>query len=131
MSQKRAILVTGGAGYIGAHCCKAVSEAGYLPVCFDNLSTGHRSFVKWGPLVEGDVSDTRRVADAMAAHEIVAVMHFSAFNQIRESGNDPQKYYFKKSGGALSPLNPILGRGCNKLVIPNTRARHVNSGPAP
>jgi UDP-glucose 4-epimerase len=56
-----AILVTGGAGYIGAHCCKALSEAGYLPVCFDNLSTGHRDFVKWGPLAIGDVADRNAV----------------------------------------------------------------------
>ena len=61
------ILITGGAGYIGAHCCKALSEAGYIPVCFDNLSTGHRHFVKWGPLVVGDVGDTKQVAEAIAA----------------------------------------------------------------
>ncbi len=131
MSQKRAILVTGGAGYIGAHCCKAVSEAGYLPVCFDNLSTGHRSFVKWGPLVEGDVSDTRRVADAMAAHEIVAVMHFAAFSQVGESVSDPQKYYLNNACGTLSLLNAMLGRGCNRLVFSSTGAVYGNAGRDP
>jgi UDP-glucose 4-epimerase len=80
MSKSPAILVTGGAGYIGAHCCKALSEAGFVPVCFDNLSTGHRDFVKWGPFVEGDVCDTQRLADAIAAHQVVAVMHFAAFS---------------------------------------------------
>ena len=93
MSQRPAILVTGGAGYIGAHCCKALSEAGYVPVCFDNLSTGHRHFVKWGPLVEGDVGDTQRVADAIAAHAVVAVMHFAAFKSVGESVLKPLEYY--------------------------------------
>src|SRR3954469_6576516 len=101
MSQTRAILVTGGAGYIGAHCCKALSEAGYVPVCFDNLSTGHRHFVKWGPLVEGDVGDTQRVADTIAAHEVVAVMHFAAFSQVGESVAHPGKYYVNNVSGTL------------------------------
>ena len=57
MSTAKSVLVTGGAGYIGAHCCKALFEAGFKPVCYDNFSTGHREFVKWGPLVEGNVRD--------------------------------------------------------------------------
>src|SRR5258708_12705701 len=108
MSQKLAILVTGGAGYIGAHCCKAVSEAGYLPVCFDNLSTGHRSFVKWGPLVEGDVSDTRRGADAMPAHEIVAGQPFAAFKPSRRTAHGPPQNLFNKPAPCLPPSPPTL-----------------------
>jgi UDP-glucose-4-epimerase GalE len=131
MSQKLAILVTGGAGYIGAHCCKALSEAGYLPVCFDNLSTGHRSFVKWGPLVEGDVGDTQRVADAMAAHEIMAVMHFAAFSQVGESVGDPQKYYLNNVCGTLSLLKAMLERRCNRLVFSSTGAVYGNAGRDP
>jgi UDP-glucose 4-epimerase len=55
-----AILVTGGAGYVGAHACKALRRAGYPPVVFDNFSTGHKSFVRWGPLVPGDIRDPAR-----------------------------------------------------------------------
>jgi UDP-glucose 4-epimerase/UDP-arabinose 4-epimerase len=131
MSQNLAILVTGGAGYIGAHGCKALSEAGYVPVCFDNLSTGHRSFVKWGPLVVGDVCDTQRVADAMAAHEIVAVMHFAAFSQVGESVSDPQKYYLNNVCGTLSLLKAMLGHGCNRLVFSSTGAVYGNAGRDP
>lgn len=131
MSKSRAILVTGGAGYIGAHCCKALSEAGYVPVCFDNLSTGHRDFVKWGPLVEGDVNDTQRVADAIAAHEVVAVMHFAAFSQVGESVGDPQKYYLNNVAGTLSLLKAMFGRGCNRLVFSSTGAVYGNAGRDP
>lgn len=122
MSRKPAILVTGGAGYIGAHCCKALAEAGYLPVCFDNLSTGHGDFVKWGPLVVGDVGGTQAVADAIVAHEVVAVMHFAAFSQVGESVIDPQKYYLNNLCGTLSLLKAMLERKCTRLVFSSTGA---------
>ncbi|WMT72916.1 UDP-glucose 4-epimerase GalE [Bradyrhizobium sp. Ash2021] len=131
MSKSPAILVTGGAGYIGAHCCKALSEAGFVPVCFDNLSTGHRDFVKWGPFVEGDVGDTQRLTDAIAAHQVVAVMHFAAFSQVGESVGDPQKYYLNNVCGTLSLLKAMLERGCNRLVFSSTGAVYGNAGRDP
>jgi UDP-glucose-4-epimerase GalE len=131
MSRSPAILVTGGAGYIGAHCCKALSEAGFVPVCFDNLSTGHRDFVKWGPFVEGDVGDTKRLTDAIAAHQVVAVMHFAAFSQVGESVGDPQKYYLNNVCGTLSLLKAMLERGCNRLVFSSTGAVYGNAGRDP
>ncbi|SIO46159.1 UDP-galactose 4-epimerase [Bradyrhizobium erythrophlei] len=131
MSKSPAILVTGGAGYIGAHCCKALSEAGFVPVCFDNLSTGHRGFVKWGPNIEGDVCDTKRLADAIATHEVVAVMHFAAFSQVGESVGDPQKYYLNNVCGTLSLLKAMLEQGCNRLVFSSTGAVYGNAGRDP
>ncbi|SIO35161.1 UDP-galactose 4-epimerase [Bradyrhizobium erythrophlei] len=131
MSKSPAILVTGGAGYIGAHCCKALSEAGYVPVCFDNLSTGHRDFVKWGPFVEGDVGDTQRLTEAIAAHQVVAVMHFAAFSQVGESVGDPQKYYLNNVCGTLSLLKAMLERGCHRLVFSSTGAVYGNAGRDP
>ena len=74
----RSVLVTGGAGDVGAHSCKALSEAGYLPVVVDNLSTGHESFVRWGPLVRADIKDGEALAHAFAAHNVSAVLHFAA-----------------------------------------------------
>ena len=73
-----AILVTGGAGYVGAHTCKALRRAGYTPVVFDNLSTGHRDFVRWGPLIVGDIRDRNALLDAISLHRTAAVMHFAA-----------------------------------------------------
>ena len=128
MSESRAILVTGGAGYIGAHCCKALSEAGHIPVSFDNLSTGHRDFVKWGPLVVGDVCDTQRVADAIVTHEVAAVMHFAAFSQVGESVGDPQKYYLNNLCGTLSLFKAMLEHGCTRLVFSSTGAVYGDAG---
>src|SRR5262249_37563709 len=75
MSDRPIVLVTGGAGYIGSHACRALEAAGYQPLVYDNLSTGHRSFVG-GPLVVGDLLDTGALARVFAQHQIAAVMHF-------------------------------------------------------
>jgi UDP-glucose 4-epimerase len=74
MSQS--ILVTGGAGYVGSHACKALAGAGYRPVVYDNLSRGYREAVRWGPLVKGELHDRARLVAAMGAHQVTAVMHF-------------------------------------------------------
>src|SRR3984885_7203486 len=131
MAGSVAILVTGGAGYIGAHCCKALSEAGYLPVCVDDLSTGNRDFVKWGPLVVGNVSDTLLVRETIKSHGIAAVMHFAAFSQVGESVADPQKYYSNNVGGTLSLLGAMGGAGCDRLVFSSTGAVYGTAGRDP
>lgn len=131
MARDLAILVTGGAGYIGAHCCKALSDAGYLPVCVDDLSTGSRDFVKWGPLVVGSVRDTALVAETITSHGVVAVMHFAAFSQVGESVVDPQKYYLNNVGGTLSLLAAMRKTGCSRLVFSSTGAVYGNAGRDP
>jgi len=122
MAGRDAVLVTGGAGYIGAHCCKALAEAGYLPVCFDNLSTGHAQFVKWGPLVRADVADAAALAAVFAQHHPVAVMHFAAASLVGESVSDPQKYYLNNVAGTLNLLKAMGEAGCTKLVFSSTGA---------
>ena len=77
MSSHPIALVAGGAGYIGSHACKALAAGGFLPVVYDNLSTGHRELVRWGPLVEGDVLDTETLAEAFAVHRPAVVLHFA------------------------------------------------------
>ena len=95
----QSILVTGGAGYVGSHACKALAGAGYRPIVYDNLSRGHREAVRWGPLVEGDLHDSPRLAAALRTNEITAVMH---------SGN--QRFNFRSSQagrlryGAFPPI---------------------------
>src|SRR4030081_4007329 len=101
-----AVLVTGGAGYVGSHCCRALTAAGYHPVVYDNFSTGHRSFVT-GSLVAGDVLDTAALAGAFAKHDIVAVMHFAASSLVGESVLDPPKYYVNNIAGTLSLLGAM------------------------
>src|SRR5438034_8168909 len=103
----QSILVTGGAGYVGSHACKALAGAGYRPVVYDNLSRGRREAVRWGPLVEGDLHDSARLATAMNAHRITAVMHFAAFAYVGESVADPEIYYANNLGGTLTLLGAM------------------------
>ena len=118
----RSVLVTGGAGYVGAHCCKALRTAGYLPVVVDNLSTGHENFVRWGPLVRADIRDTTALVDVFHAHEVSAVLHFAASAYVGESVVDPQKYYENNVTGALSLLRAMRESGCRKIVFSSTCA---------
>ncbi|HEY1258104.1 MAG TPA: NAD-dependent epimerase/dehydratase family protein, partial [Stellaceae bacterium] len=89
----RSVLVTGGAGYIGAQVCKTLAHAGYRPVVFDNLSRGHRAAVRWGPLVEGELDDRQHLSAAFAEFEVSAVMHFAGYAYVGESMADPAVYY--------------------------------------
>lgn len=126
MNDRPAILVTGGAGYIGSHCCRALIAAGYHPVTFDNFSTGHRSFVT-GSLVVGDITDRAALAHAFAQYDIVAVMHFAASSQVGESVADPQKYYINNVTGTLSLLAAMREANCNRLVFSSTGAVYGNA----
>lgn len=126
MKDRPAILVTGGAGYIGSHCCRALAAAGYHPVVFDNFSTGHRGFVT-GALVTGDLADKAALARAFAQHDIVAVMHFAASSLVGESVVDPQKYYINNLAGTLSLLGAMREAGCNRLVFSSTGAVYGNA----
>jgi UDP-glucose-4-epimerase GalE len=126
MNSRPAILVTGGAGYIGSHCCRALDAAGYLPVAYDNFSTGHRSFVA-GPLVIGDLADKAALARAFSDHDITAVMHFAAASLVGESMIDPQKYYLNNLAGTLSLLEAMREAGCNRLVFSSTGAVYGNA----
>jgi UDP-glucose 4-epimerase/UDP-arabinose 4-epimerase len=124
-------LVTGGAGYIGSHCCKALAAAGYEPICFDNLSTGHADFVQWGPLISGDVSDSESIASLIRAHDVQAVMHFAAFSAVGESVADPQKYYVNNLAGTLGLLRGMREAKCETLVFSSTGAVYGNAGRDP
>jgi len=118
------ILVTGGAGYIGSHACKALARAGYVPVVYDNLSRGHREAVRWGPLVEGDVADQARLRAAIAEHRVTAVMHFAAYAYVGESINDPALYYRNNLSGALSLLEAMRDAGVREIVFSSSCATY-------
>ena len=126
MSDRPAVLVTGGAGYIGAHCSRALPAAGYQPVVYDNFSTGHRSFVS-GPFVAGELLDRSTLTRAFAQYRITAVMHFAAFSLVGESVVDPQKYYTNNVAGTLSLLDAMREAGCNRLVFSSTGAVYGNA----
>lgn len=116
------VLVTGGAGYIGSHACKALAEAGHEPVAFDNLRTGHRWAVKWGPLVEGDICDTEAVRSAVEDHDVDAVMHFAALAYVGESVEQPNMYYRTNVGGLASVLDAMVQSGTRRIIFSSTCA---------
>ncbi len=120
----KTVLVTGGAGYIGSHACKALAQAGYVPVTFDNLSTGWQDAVKFGPFEQGDLLDRARINDVFAKHEPVAVMHFAAFSQVGESMEDPGKYWRNNVMGSLNLIEAAVDSGCLNFVFSSTCATY-------
>src|SRR5579864_4293617 len=120
MSQS--ILVTGGAGYVGSHACKALAAAGYRPVVYDNLSRGHREAVRWGPLVEGDLDDAVRLVSAIETHQVTAIMHFAAFAYVGESVEEPETYYRNNVGGTLALLAAMRKTSIGTIVFSSTCA---------
>jgi UDP-glucose 4-epimerase len=118
------VLVTGGAGYIGAHACKALSRAGFIPVAFDNLSTGWGQAVKFGPLFQGDLMDRASIDAAFAQYQPVAVMHFAALSLVGESMTNPGKYWRVNVNGSLNLIEASLAAGVRNFVFSSTCATY-------
>lgn len=120
----RNVLVTGGAGYIGSHACKALAAAGYRPIAFDNLVYGHREAVKWGPFEAGDITDADALGAAIKTHAIDAVMHFAAYAYVGESVADPGKYYRNNVIGTLAILEAMRDAGVKTLIFSSSCATY-------
>lgn len=118
------ILVTGGAGYIGSHTCKLLASKGYTPICYDNLSTGHKDFVKWGPLEIGDLHDTINLIKVLNKYKPIAVIHFAASAYVGESVNNPLKYFKNNVGGTLSLLDAMDNVNIRSIVFSSTCATY-------
>jgi len=116
------VLVAGGAGYIGAHVCKALAEAGRLPVVLDDLSTGHRDFVCWGPFRQARVSDTEAVRALVAEHGIRTVIDLAAAIEVGESVRDPLKFYANNFGEKVFFLTALRDAGIARVILSSTAA---------
>jgi UDP-glucose-4-epimerase GalE len=116
------VLVCGGAGYIGSHMCRRLAQAGYEPVAFDNLSTGNRWAVRWGPLVEGELLEPAQLRDLFTEHRFAAVMHFAAKALVGESMQDPGLYFRNNVSGTLNLLGAMRDAGVDRLVFSSTCA---------
>ena len=116
------VLVAGGAGYIGSHTCKALAAAGFTPVVYDNLSSGHRQAVRWGPLEIGDIRDEARLTEVLLRHRPAAVLHFAAVIAVGESVVDPGKYYRTNVAGSIALLEAMRAHGIGTLVFSSTAA---------
>ncbi|MEO9777851.1 MAG: UDP-glucose 4-epimerase GalE [Sedimentitalea sp.] len=118
------VLVTGGAGYIGSHACKALKAAGYIPVTFDNLETGWQDAVKFGPFEKGDLLDRARLDEVFATHKPVAVMHFAALSQVGEAMSQPGRYWRNNVEGSLTLIEAAVAAGCLDFVFSSTCATY-------
>lgn len=120
----QAVLVTGGAGYIGSHACKALAQAGFQPVTYDNLVYGHVESVRWGPFEEGDILDRARLHDVIRLYNPVAIMHFAAFAYVGESVANPGKYYHNNVVGSLNLLGAARDHRIDKFVFSSSCATY-------
>lgn len=118
------VLVTGGAGYIGAHACKVLARAGFVPVAYDNLSTGWADAVRFGPLVQGDLADRATLDRAFADHKPVAVMHFAALSLVGDAMQDPGRYWRANLIGALNLVEAAVAANCLNFVFSSTCATY-------
>lgn len=122
MTDRRRVLVTGGAGYIGSHTAKALAGAGHLPVVFDNLSNGHVEAVRWGPLVVGDVRDQAAVESCMREYRIDSVIHFAGLIEVGRSVVEPDAFWDVNLGGVASVLGAMRACAVERLVFSSTAA---------
>lgn len=125
------VLVTGGAGYIGPHCCKELAARGFSPVVFDNLSTGHREHVAWGDLVQGDTGSSEQLAACFTRYRIDAVMHFAALIEVGESVDDPLKYYGNNVLNTIRLLETMHRCGIRVMVFSSSAAVYGNPEQVP
>ncbi|SEP49531.1 UDP-L-arabinose 4-epimerase [Rhodospirillales bacterium URHD0017] len=118
------VLVVGGAGYIGSHACKALAEAGHMPVVYDNLRIGHKWAVKWGPLEPGEINDAATLTAVMRRHRPDAVMNFAAYAYVGESNNEPTRYYRNNVGGMLTLIEVMQANDVRFIVFSSSCATY-------
>ena len=115
--ESKNILVTGGAGYVGSHTCKALADSGYNPIAYDSLERGRHEAVRWGPLEKGDILDRRRLKEVFERYRPSAVMHFAAYAYVGESVLDPGKYYRNNVAGGLTLLEAMRDSGLDLMIF--------------
>ena len=118
------VLVTGGAGYIGSHTCKSLATAAYSPVVLDDLSTGHRWAVQWGPLVVGDIADRELVAKTIKLFGIRSAVHFAAHAYVNEFMELPRKYFDNNVSKTFALLDALLDAGVDTMVFSSSCATY-------
>lgn len=122
--ERRVVLVTGGAGYVGSHACQALERCGYVPVAFDDLRTGYEASVRFGPLFIGSLASPDHIRAALAEHRPIAVMHFAASAYVGESVTDPARYYRNNVVNTLNLLDAMRDQGVSRLVFSSSCATY-------
>jgi UDP-glucose-4-epimerase GalE len=117
-----AVLVTGGAGYIGSHVCKALADAGLTPVCYDTLEKGHRWAVRWGPLEQGDIGDAKRLDEVFSRHKPRAIVHLAGYIEVGESVREPERYLHNNATKTAPLIESALRHAVEAFVFSSTCA---------
>jgi UDP-glucose 4-epimerase/UDP-arabinose 4-epimerase len=125
------VLVTGGAGYIGAHTAKALHEQGLFPVVYDSLSSGFREAVRWGAFVEGDIRDRETLGAALDVHGVTAVIHFAGLIEVGRSMSEPDLFWEHNVAGTTALLSTLRGRPVERLVFSSSAAVYGQGGRGP
>lgn len=125
------VLVTGGAGFIGSHTCKQLAREGFQPISFDNLSTGHRDAVRWGPLIEGDIREPAGLTTVLQLYRPAAVIHFAASAYVGESVTDPATYYRNNVEGTLNLLEACRAAGVTTVIFSSSCATYGSPAEMP
>jgi len=118
------ILISGGAGYIGSHTCKALTRLGYLPVSLDNLIYGHKWAVQWGPFIKGDITDPGVLDQIFSDYQPKAVIHFAAYAYVGESVLEPAKYYQNNVSGSITLMEAMRRHGCMNIIFSSSCATY-------
>lgn len=116
------VLVTGGAGYIGSHVCKALAESGFTPICYDTLEKGHRWAVRWGPLERGDIGDGVRLDEVFARHRPRAIVHLAGYIEVGESVREPERYFHNNTTKTGALIDAALRHAVEAFVFSSTCA---------
>jgi UDP-glucose-4-epimerase GalE len=117
-----AVLVAGGAGYIGSHVSKALAEAGFTPVCFDSLEKGHEWAVKWGPLERGDIGDSEQLDQVFARHRPSSIVHLAGYIEVGESVREPERYMLNNVTKTHALIDAALRHGVDAFVFSSSCA---------
>ena len=123
-ARRETVLVTGGAGYIGSHTCKALVNSGYTPVVYDSLCRGNTWAIQWGPLEVGDSLDGEHLWDVLRKYRPIGVVHFAAYAYVGESMQKALVYYRNNVGGTVSLLRAMAAEGVDQLVFSSTCATY-------
>lgn len=128
---KQAVLVTGGAGFVGSHVCQYLASLGILPVTLDNLSMGHRDAAQWGPLIVGDIADRDLIGAVLRDYGIKSVLHFAGWIAVGESVRDPSRYYANNVAATLRLLDALIEHGVTDVIFSSSAAVYGNPTATP
>lgn len=120
--ERDSVIVLGGAGYIGSHVCYALAKKSYLPVCYDNLSTGHAWAVKWGPSITADTGDPSAIRRVLDEYAPIGCIHLGAHIEVGESIQRPLKYYANNTANTVTVLNALQDSSVQAFVFSSTAA---------